>query len=73
MLVLNNNNAVSPNVLYDAKGQLANDKINLINAKNTLETSKLSLIQLLNIDNMIKIKRNVNVYIRKKKYIYVFF
>ena len=56
LLVLNNNNAVSPNVLYDAKGQLANDKINLINAKNTLETSKLSLIQLLNIDNMIKIK-----------------
>lgn len=56
LVILNNSNAVSPNVLYDAKGQLANDKINLINAKNTLETSKLSLIQLLNIDNMIKIK-----------------
>lgn len=53
---LNSNHAISPNILYDAKGQFANDKINLINAKNTLEISKLNLLQLLNLENVIFIK-----------------
>lgn len=46
---LNNNNAISPSVLYDTKGQLAYDKINLINAKASLVSAKLYLAQLLNI------------------------
>lgn len=56
LTVLNDNNAISPNIYYDAKGQLANDKINLITVKNNLETIKLNLLQVLNIDNVTKIK-----------------
>jgi outer membrane protein len=56
LTILDNNKAVAPNVLYDAKGQLANDKLNLINAKNTLENSKLALAQLLNLNDASKIK-----------------
>lgn len=44
------NNAISPAILYDIKGQLANDKLNLINSKTTLLTAKLNLAQLLNIN-----------------------
>ena len=47
--VLQQNNAVSPSVLYDTRGQLANDKLNLINTKAALATAKLSLAQLLNL------------------------
>lgn len=35
--------------LSDMKGQLANDQINLINARNSLQAAKLSLCQLMNI------------------------
>ena len=35
--------------LSDMKGQLANDQINLINARNSLQSAKLSLCQLMNI------------------------
>ncbi|MCD6065738.1 MAG: TolC family protein [Bacteroidetes bacterium] len=47
--VLDKNNAVSPSVLYDTKGQLANDKIYLINIKASLLTAKLNLGQLMNV------------------------
>lgn len=47
--VLDKNSAVSPSVLYDTKGQLANDKIYLVNIRSSLLTAKLSLGQLMNV------------------------
>lgn len=47
--VLEKNNAVSPSVLYDTKGQLANDKLAFVNAKSGLNSAITSLAQLLNI------------------------
>jgi outer membrane protein len=50
LMVLEKNNAISPAVLYDTKGQLANDKLSFINAKTSLATSKISLAQLMNLN-----------------------
>src|SRR5207249_10160459 len=48
--ILNKNGALKyPSDLYDLKGQLANDQLNVVNIKNTLETSKVNLSQLMNI------------------------
>jgi outer membrane protein len=47
--VLDKNSAVSPSVLYDTKGQLANDKIYLVNIRSSLLTAKLNLGQLMNV------------------------
>jgi outer membrane protein len=48
--ILNKEGALQfPATLYDLKGQLANDQLNVVNIKNALETSKVSLSQLLNI------------------------
>jgi outer membrane protein len=47
--ILQKNEAVSPSVFYDTRGQLANDKLALINAKASVQTAKLTLGQLLNI------------------------
>ena len=47
---LENNSAISPSILYDIKGQLDNDKINLVNTKSALNSAKLNLAQLLNIN-----------------------
>lgn len=46
---LNNSGAIAPSVLYDLKGQLSGDELNLINLKNTLESAKLTLAQLMNV------------------------
>ncbi len=48
--VLEKNSALSPSVLYDTRGQLANDKINYINTKAALAGSKITLGQLLNLN-----------------------
>ena len=48
LAVLNENGAVLPATYYDLKGQLANDELNVVNGKNTLESSKLDLAQLMN-------------------------
>lgn len=48
--VLDKNSALSPSVLYDTKGQLANDKISYINTKAALASAKISLGQLLNLN-----------------------
>jgi outer membrane protein len=45
---LNESGAIAPSVLYDLKGQLASDELNLINVKNALESAKLTLAQLMN-------------------------
>lgn len=57
--VLYNEGAGTPSDLYDLKGQLANDQLAVINTRNTLETAKLSLCELMNIfyDNAMKVER----------------
>ncbi len=45
---LEKNEAISPSVLYDTKGQLANDRLSYINTKSSLASSKISLAQLMN-------------------------
>ena len=47
--ILNKEGAISPSDLYDLKGQYASDQLSIINAQNNLESSKLSLCQLMNI------------------------
>ena len=48
--VLHREGAIAPAILYDLRGQLATDELNEINTKNNLETSKLTLARLMNID-----------------------
>lgn len=47
--VLDSKGAISPSQVTDVKGQLMNDELNILNLRNTLETAKLSLSQLMNI------------------------
>jgi outer membrane protein len=47
---LNRQGAIAPSVYYDLKGQLAGDELNEINSRNNLENSKLTLVQLMNVD-----------------------
>lgn len=47
--VMNANGAVKPSDYYDVKGQQATDQLTVINAKNSLELSKLNLLQLMNV------------------------
>ncbi len=49
--ILNKEGAVSPlSDLYDLRGQLANDRLSVVNNNNSLETARLTLAQLLNIN-----------------------
>jgi outer membrane protein len=48
--VLNKQGAIAPSTYYDLKGQLANDELNEINAKNNLESSKITLVRLMNME-----------------------
>jgi outer membrane protein len=41
--------ALSPSVLHDTRGQLANDKLSLINAQGAMVTAKLNMGQLINV------------------------
>ncbi|MES2808616.1 MAG: TolC family protein [Bacteroidota bacterium] len=47
--ILNKEGAVTPSQLFDLKGQLAGDKGNVVNARNTLEIAKLNILQLMNV------------------------
>ncbi|MBC7947101.1 MAG: TolC family protein [Chitinophagaceae bacterium] len=47
--VLNDQGAVRPSLLSDLKGQLAGDQLAIINAQNSLETSKVNLSRLMNV------------------------
>ncbi len=49
LAVLNNDGAILPATYYDLKGQLANDEMNVVSGKANLESSKLDLVQLMNI------------------------
>ncbi|MES2328944.1 MAG: TolC family protein [Bacteroidota bacterium] len=46
---LNNSGAIAPSVYYDLKGQLSGDELNVITVKNNLETAKINLAQLMNV------------------------
>jgi outer membrane protein len=46
---LNQQGAIVPSLLYDLKGQLANDKLAIINTQNALDQAKLNLAQLMNV------------------------
>lgn len=47
---LNKDGAIPPSTLYDLKGQLVNDQIGVINAKNALTIAKLNLLQIMNVN-----------------------
>jgi outer membrane protein len=47
--VLNLQGAINPSLLYDLKGQLASDQLQVINTTNDLENARLNLCQLMNI------------------------
>lgn len=56
LTAMDKNGAVAPNTLLDAKGQLGNDKLSLIDAKNALDLSKTNLLQLINYQEMKPVK-----------------
>ena len=47
--ILNKEGAIRPSDLYDLKGQYSSDELAIINAQNSLETSRIALCQFLNI------------------------
>jgi outer membrane protein len=47
--ILNKDGAIAPSVYYDLKGQLSGDELSVINLRNSLESAKLSLAQLMNV------------------------
>jgi outer membrane protein len=47
--ILDREGAISPAQLADVKGQLMNDELAILNLRNSLETSKLALAQLMNV------------------------
>ena len=47
--ILFKDGAIAPATYYDTKGQLASDELNVVSLKNALETSKVSLVQLMNV------------------------
>ncbi|MEP6673704.1 MAG: TolC family protein [Ferruginibacter sp.] len=57
--IMNKEGAIAPPLLYDLKGQYANDQLSIINNQNALQTAKLNLCQLMNIpyDKDLKIER----------------
>jgi outer membrane protein len=62
----NREGAIPPSTLYDLKGQYANDQVNVVNAINALEISKVNLFSLLNIPyqkdaNYEKISMNADI------------
>lgn len=58
--VLVKEGAIGQYQLSDMKGQLANDQVAIVNAKNSVELSKISLCQLLNVksDKALALERN---------------
>ncbi|RYY36579.1 MAG: TolC family protein [Sphingobacteriaceae bacterium] len=59
LAVLNKDGNATPAEFYNLKGQLANDKVSLINAQNNLISAKIDLLQLMNVpfDSNIKFER----------------
>lgn len=55
--VLDKQGAIAPSLLYDLEGQYARDQLAIVNQKNALNSSRLALFQLMNINY----DRNVNL------------
>lgn len=49
LTILDQQGAIKPSELTDVKGQAMNDELNILNLRNTLQTSKLALAQLMNV------------------------
>lgn len=49
LTVLDQQGAIKPSELTDVKGQLMNDELSILNMRSNLETSKLTLAQLMNV------------------------
>jgi outer membrane protein len=47
--ILNKDGAVSPADLYNLRGDYGTNQLNVVNIKNTLESSKVDLVQLMNV------------------------
>lgn len=47
--ILDKEGAIAPSQLSDLKGQLANDELSLINSRNSLNSSKIALAELMNV------------------------
>lgn len=47
--IMHKEGAIKPSDLYDLKGQLADNKLNIINSENNLNSAKLRLAQLMNV------------------------
>lgn len=57
--ILDRQGAIAPALMYDLKGQLANDELSIVNGENTLNAARLSLAQLMNVpyDANVKVER----------------
>jgi outer membrane protein len=57
--LLNKEGAIAPSVLTDMQGQYAEDRLTIVNARNSLEISRITLFQLINMpyDSAIKLER----------------
>lgn len=57
--VLDKQGAIAPALLYDLRGQLANDELAIVNGQNVLNAARLSLAQLMNVpyDPNLKVER----------------
>jgi len=57
--ILNSQGAIKPSDVSDLKGQLMNDRLTILNAKNILETSRLALARLMNknYDSTMKVEK----------------
>jgi outer membrane protein len=48
--VLNNDGAIAPSTYHDTKGQLASDELSVVTLQNSVETARISLAELMNIN-----------------------
>ena len=57
--IMNKEGAISPPLLYDLRGQYANDQLNIISNENAVQSAKLALSQLMNVayDKNMKLER----------------
>lgn len=57
--VLDKQGAIAPALMYDLRGQLANDELSIVNGENVLNASRLLLAQLMNVpyDANVKLER----------------
>jgi outer membrane protein len=47
--ILNKDGNIAPSQLYDLRGQLANDKLSIINTQSAIYSAKLNLLQIMNV------------------------